>query len=225
MGIKNMKTSFIFKRITSLCILLTLFLGFSRLAAADVNKIIKNVQNTYDDMDNLTASFVQVEIFKLTGTQTETVGKIYIKGGKKYRFESDDQIVVTDGKSVWTYNNISKQLLIDYVRENSGALLPRDMLFKYPKNHYASLLREESDGTKKVYVVRLDPKEDTSGFLSSVKLWIQDKTWLVQKIEAVDLNGNSSLYKINDIDDQTKLPDKLFTYSAPADADVVDMRK
>ena len=215
----------VYKKVTALFVLLMLLSGVSQLAAANVNKIIKNVQNTYDDMDNLTASFVQVETFKLTGTQTETAGKIFIKDGKKYRFESEDQIVVTDGESVWTYNNISNQLLIDNVRENSGALLPRDMLFKYPKNHYATLLKEETGGVKKVYVVRLDPKEDTSGFLSSVKLWVQDKTWLIQKIEAVDLNGNSSLYKITNIDHSTKLADDLFSYSAPAGADVVDMRK
>ncbi len=213
----------VYKKVTALFVLLMLLSGVSQLAAANVNKIIKNVQNTYDDMDNLTASFVQVETFKLTGT--ETAGKIFIKDGKKYRFESEDQIVVTDGERVWTYNNISNQLLIDNVRENSGALLPRDMLFKYPKTHYASLLREETGGVKKVYVVRLDPKEDTSGFLSSVKLWVQDKTWLIQKIEAVDLNGNSSLYKITNIDYSTKLADDLFSYSAPAGADVVDMRK
>ena len=215
----------VYKKVTALFVLLMLLSGVSQLAAANVNKIIKNVQNTYDDMDNLTASFVQVETFKLTGTQTETAGKIFIKDGKKYRFESEDQIVVTDGERVWTYNNISNQLLIDNVRENSGALLPRDMLFKYPKNHYATLLKEETGGVKKVYVVRLDPKEDTSGFLSSVKLWVQDKTWLIQKIEAVDLNGNSSLYKITNIDYSTKLADDLFSYSAPAGADVVDMRK
>lgn len=217
--------NFVQKRIPGLLAVLVLFSAIGSLTAADVNKIIKKVQNTYDDMDNLTASFVQVETFKLTGTQTETAGKIYIKEGKKYRFESEDQVVVTDGKSVWTYNNISKQLLIDHVRENSGALLPRDMLFKYPKNHYASLLGEEKDGSENVFVVRLDPKEDNAGFLSYVKLWIRDKTWLIQKIEAVDLNGNSSLYKIKNIDARTKLADSLFTYSAPAGAEVVDMRK
>ncbi len=214
-----------FKKTMHLMLLLLLFSSTTRLAAADVNKIIKKVQNTYDEMDNLTASFVQVETFKLTRTQAETAGKIFIKDGKKYRFESENQIVVTDGKSVWTYNNISNQLLIDNVRENSGALLPRDMLFKYPKNHYATLLREETDGSKKIFVVRLDPKEDASGFLSSVKLWVRDKTWLIQKIEAVDLNGNSSLYKITNMDAQTKLADSLFTYSAPQGAEVVDMRK
>ena len=126
---------------------------------------------------------------------------------------------------MWTYNQISNQLLIDHVRENSGALLPRDLLFKYPKNHYATLIAEEGTKKHKVFVVRLDPKEEQSGFLSSIKLWIQDKSWHILKIETFDLGGNSSRFEIKDMDTKTKIPADYFNYTAPEGADVVDMRK
>jgi len=205
--------------------LMILFIISGQLMAIDVNKIIKKVQNTYDDMDYLTASFKQVESFKLTGSQTEVLGKIYVKKGVKYRFESEDQVIVTDGKNVWTYNALSNQLLIDDVRENSGAFLPRDMLFKYPKDHYATLVGEAVEGKQKIYTVRLDPKEDATGFLSSIRLWIQDKSWHILKIESKDLGGNISAFEINDMDIKTKLNDDLFQYTAPDGVDVVDMRK
>ena len=138
-----------------LFILVILFVfGKTHVLAQDVNDIIENVQDAYDDMDNLSAQFVQVQTFKLSGNQTETKGKIYIKDGKKYRFESEDQVIVTDGKDVWTYNAISQQLLIDHVRENSGALLPRDVLFKYPKTHYATLLKTEDGKKHKIFIIR-----------------------------------------------------------------------
>lgn len=193
--------------------------------AQDVNKIIKNVQKTYDKLDNLSATFVQTETFKITGSQTETIGKIYIKDGIQYRFESDDQSIVTDGKNVWTYNQLSNQLLIDHVRENSGALLPRDLLFKYPKNHYATLIGEEGTKASKVFIVRLDPKEDHTGYLSSIKLWVKNKSWHIIKVEAFDLGGNSSRFEIQDMNTDTKIPTDYFSYSAPEGADVVDMRK
>jgi outer membrane lipoprotein-sorting protein len=116
----------------------------------EVNDIIKNIQKTYDKMDHFSAVFKQVETFKITGSKTETIGKIYVSDGEKYRFESEDQVVVTDGKSVWTYNAISKQLLIDNVREDSGVLLPRDLLFNYPKTYFATLLSEDDSGKRKV---------------------------------------------------------------------------
>jgi len=214
-----------YKSSVSILFLSIFVLTISVVSAQDVNKIIKKVQKTYDKLDNLSATFVQTETFKITGSQTETIGKIYIKDGNQYRFESDDQSIVTDGKNVWTYNQISNQLLIDHMRENSGALLPRDLLFKYPQNHYATLIAEEGTKRQKVFVVRLDPKEGHSGFLSSIKLWIQDKSWHILKIETFDLGGNSSRFQIEDMDTQTKIPADYFSYTAPEGADVVDMRK
>ncbi len=209
-----------------LLILLTVILfGKIDLFAQDVNDIIENVQDTYDDMDNLSAHFLQRQTFKLSETLTETKGKIYIKNGKKYRFESEDQVIVTDGKDVWTYNAISQQLLIDHVRENSGAFLPRDLLFKYPKTHYATLLKTEPGKAHKQFLIRLDPKEDSQGFLKNIKIWVEDETWLINKIETTDLSGNSSLFIITNMDYHTKISDTLFQFKAPEGADVVDMRQ
>lgn len=206
-----------------------MFLGLSllfmtKLYAADVNKIISKVQDKYDNMKYLTATFKQVETFKLTGSQTENIGKIYIAGGNKYRFESEDQVIVTDGKSVWTYNSISKQLIIDEVRENSGALIPRDLLFKYPQKYYATLLSESKENGKKLYLIRLDPKGQVYGYVKSLKIWVEDDQWLIHKIESTDVNGNKSVYEITDQDTKSKIGEDMFKFVPGKDTEVVDMR-
>jgi len=205
--------------------LVLLAVSLHSIFAADVNDIIKNIQKTYDKMDNLSAVFSQVETFRLTGSQNETIGRIYIKDGEKYRFESEDQVIVTDGKTVWTYNAISKQLLIDRVRKNSGALLPRDMLFKYPKTHLAALINEEKLNGYTYYTVRLDPKEGVRGFIKNLKIRVKKKNWLVDEIETTDQNGNTSIFKITEIDTKKNLDDKLFKYQPHEGAQIVDMRK
>ena len=197
----------------------------SLVLGADVNDIIEHIQETYDELDYLSATFRQTDTFRLTGSKSETLGKIYIKDGEKYRFESEDQAVVTDGETVWTYNSMSKQLLIDRVRKKSGALLPRDLLFKYPKTHHATLLKEEKIKGQTFYVLRLDPKEGVRGFIKSIKIRVREENWLIEEIETTDQNGNSSRFLITEIDTRTKLPDTLFSYQAPEGAQVVDMRK
>ncbi len=204
---------------------LLFILNISLVSGQNVNKIIKNVQKTYDRMDNLSATFRQLESFKLTGTKSETEGRIFVKNGTKYRFESEDQVIVTDGDTVWTYNNISKQLLIDRVRKNSGALLPRDLLFKYPKKYYATLLNTEKTDGKTIYLIRLDPQEGSHSYFQNIKLWVEKGNWHIRKIETTDLNGNSTTFQIRNMDTQTKLADDLFIYKPPAGAEVVDMRK
>jgi len=197
---------------------------FAMSFAEDVEDIIKKVQKKYDKMDNFSAAFKQLEIFKLTGSQNELEGKIFIRQGIKYRFESDDQTVVTDGKSVWTYNAISKQLIIDKVRENSGALLPRDLLYKYPKNSYAALLGEETLNNRSCYLVKLTPKENFPGYLKEIRLWVDKSESLVSRMETTDLNGNNTIFDITSVNSKTELPDTLFSFQPQDGVDVVDMR-
>lgn len=190
----------------------------------DVNDIIGDVQDTYDEIDNFSAVFKRVETFKITGSQTETLGKIYISDGEKYRFESDGQVIVTDGENVWAYSARSNQVIIDKIKENSAALLPRDLLFKYPKKYYATLLKTEMTGKKKIFVIKLDPKEDTHGYVKSIKLWVEEDTWLIQKIEATDLRGNITAFEITKINTKTKIPASHFQYNPGPDTEVVDRR-
>ncbi len=194
------------------------------LMSQDVEDIIEEVQDTYEDMDNFTASFKRVESFKLTGTVSETAGKVWIKEGTKYRFESDEQKVITDGKTVWSYNAINNQVIVDRVRTESGALLPRDMLFKYPKEYFSTLLRTEKQGGKDIFVIKLTPKGKVTGVVKSMKIWVQDDNWLIKKIEITDLNNNSTKFEISNIDISTKLSDDLFSYKDIPGVRVIDMR-
>ncbi|MCB0281402.1 MAG: outer membrane lipoprotein carrier protein LolA [Calditrichae bacterium] len=192
--------------------------------AQDVEDIIEEVQDKYDEIEDLTATFKQIEAFKLTGTVSETTGKIFIKGGVKYRFESDDQVITTDGQTVWTYNAINKQLIIDNVRKNSGALLPRDMLFKYPKEYFSTLVKTEDMDGNKVYVIKLDPRSNVHGYVKSMKIWVSDDEWLINKIETTDLNDNTSTFEISDLKIDKGLSDSLFSFQPGEGDQVVDMR-
>ncbi len=193
--------------------------------AIDAQKIIKKVQKNYDHIENFKATFEKVEIFQLTGTKSTTAGTLYVKNGRKYRFDTENQLVISDGKTVWTYNRINNQVLIDKVRKNSGALLPRDILFKYPKTHYATLIAQKKLNGHRVYIVKLEPKEDVHGYFSSVKIWVRDGQWQIVKIEITDLNGNKSYFNLSHIDTKTVLPDSLFRFTPTPEMNVVDMRE
>jgi len=208
-------------------LLVTVILVFTLMQfsfAQDVEDIIEDVQEKYDEIEDISATFKRIESFKLTGTVSETIGKIYIKDGVKYRFESDDQSIATDGETVWTYNSLSKQFIIDRVRKNSGALLPRDMMFKYPKEYYSTLLKEDKISGKDVFVIKLDPKENVHGFVKSMKIWVEDDEWLIHRIETTDLNDNKSTFEVSNILIDEGLKDSFFILKATEEMNVVDMR-
>lgn len=197
----------------------------SLVIAQDESDIIEEVQDIYEDMEYFSAEFIQKEQFRLTGSENETIGKIYIRNGIEYRLETEDQVVVTDGKVVWSYSFHNKQVIIDYVKEGDASLLPRDMLFKYPKNYYSDLIKKENINGNEYYVLKMTPKENIHGYVKSMKLWVDVESYLINKIEYDDLNDNTSSFTIEKVDIKTELPDSLFRFNPPPQSELIDMRK
>ena len=205
-------------------ILLTLFMFVAISAAQSADDIVEEIQERYENLENLSAEFRQVEQFKLTGSKNETTGKIYIKNGTQYRLETEDQVIVTDGATVWTYSMFNNQVLIDRVKKDDASVLPRDLLFKYPREYYASLLTTEDYEDEEHYVLKLDPKQDTHGYVKSMKIWVNSDDYLISKIEYTDFNDNSSMFAIQKVDIKKDLKESFFTFKIPEGVEIVDLR-
>jgi chaperone LolA len=196
----------------------------SAFSGESASQILKNIVKKYKDINNFTAEFIHTEYFKLTGSMNEINGKIYVKDGIKYRLVTDDQIVVTDGKIVWTYSTYNNQVLIDNVKEGDGSLLPRDLLFKYPKEYYATLLKELKIDSDNYYLLKLDPKENIRGYIQSMQILVNAQTYIISKIEYTDYEQNVSSFEIKKIDTATPLSEEQFTYQIKEGVNVVDLR-
>ena len=203
-------------------LLLIIFFGVSWTQS--VEDIVEEIQQKYEDLENLSARFSQIEHFQLTGSKNETIGKIYVKNGIKYRLETEDRTIVTDGETVWTYSAFNNQVLVDRAKKNDSSLLPRDLLFKYPRDYYASLLDKVKYDNKDHYLLKLDPKEDTHGYVKTMKIWVNTDTYLISKIEYTDFNENISTFAIQKINITKELPDWFFKYEAPEGAEIIDLR-
>ncbi len=190
-------------------------------SAAD---IIEEIQEKYERFKNFSAEFVQTEHFSMTGSKNEVTGKIYVKDGVKYRLESEDQIIVTDGKDMWTYSAFNKQVILDNFKEGDGSLLPRDMLFRYPNEFLATLLDEVEIDGEDFYLLKLDPRENVHGFIKTMKIWVNQDTYLIKRIEYTDFNDSVTDLTIRKIDTQSSLSDDLFTFQAKEGVEVVDLR-
>jgi chaperone LolA len=205
-------------------ILVSALLLTSFVIGQDESDIIEEVQDLYDEIEYFTAEFIQKEEFKLTGSENVTIGKIYIKNGIKYRLETEDHIVVTDGKAVWSYSPHNNKVIVDNIKEGDASLLPRDMLFRYPKNYYSDLLNTETINSNSFYVLKMTPKEDIHGYVKSMKIWVDTESFLIKKIEYDDLNDNTSTFQIEKMDIKSELSDSLFIFNPPPQIELIDMR-
>ena len=187
--------------------------------------VIKKVTEKYDGLTNLKADFKQTFEWELA-EQTQTVsGTIYLRAGDNYRVETEDQLIITDGKTVWTYSKKDNQVIIDLMEKSQENPLPKDLLFKYSKDYNPTHVEEEKLDDNEVYVVLLLPKDENEAFIKSMKIWVDAKTWFTRKIEQVDINDNINTYTVSNIQEGIELASDLFKFEIPDTTEVVDLRE
>ena len=193
---------------------------FSQDEDITAQDIIKNVQNTYKDIDDAKASFSQTLKYGKSKAQT-TSGTLYIKKENKYRIEAGSQIIVTDGTTSWSYNSNKKQVIIDNYKETGNTFSPNKYLFQYPENFYSDLSGTETLNGKDVYLLKLKPRE--GGYVKSAQLWVGKDDWLIKKIY-ISTDESTITYNVKNIQLNPGLSNSKFTFTPPAGVEVIDMR-
>ena len=196
--------------------------SFAYAMSITAKEIIEKVQSKYDKIDDVVLSFTQSVKFKVSKTEQQTSGTLYFKKKHKYRIETDQHVIVTDGKTSWSYSPQNKQVIVDKYKEDKHSLSPEHLLVSYPQDFYSSLTGEEKLGTESVYVLKLTPKEDNS-FATKMKIWIS-KNWIIRKIETTDISGAVTTYSIKDIVIDKGIAEGKFEFKPPQGVDVIDLR-
>ena len=186
-------------------------------------QILEKVQDAYAKVNDAFAEFTQTVSLKYAGIEQTYTGSVMMKRGNKYRIESQQQTIVTDGKTVWAYSPINKQVVIDYFKETPTTFSPEQFLLGLPKNFRATIV-DEDPGTDAAYVLKLTPKEGTSKFVKSLKVWINDTDWSVRKLEYFDMNETRTSYSLTGVRFNQGVPNERFSFAVPDHVGVVDLR-
>jgi outer membrane lipoprotein carrier protein len=185
-------------------------------------EIIEKVQSKYGKLDNVVLNFTQSVKFRVNKSEQQATGTLYFKKKNKYRIETDQHIIVTDGQTSWSYSPQNKQVIIDKYKEDTHSLSPEHLLVSYPQDFYSSLIGEEKLGAESVYVLKLTPKEDNA-FATKLKIWV-GKNWIIRKVETTDISGAVTTYTIKDISIDKGISDNKFEFKPPQGVDVIDLR-
>jgi len=191
--------------------------------AQNAKDIIKNVKKKYEQLQTLKADFEQEYVWELAGETQKLKGTLYLQTGNHYRIETESQVIVTNGKTVWTYAEENNQVIIDDLKTSEENPLPKDLLFKYSEEYTPHLVGEEKLDGKAVYALNLIPK-DKDAFVKSMKIWVDPTLWLTVKIEQKDINDNLNTYWVRNIQENIKIEADVFNFRIPAGAEVVDLR-
>ncbi len=205
-----MKTKFLF-----------LFLLGSFLFAQSGNELLKRVQNKFNSLENFTADFSQA-IYATQGSNTAKVsGKFFYKRKNKFVVELKNEMIVSDGSTIWNLNKKFNRVVISYFSDDPTSFSLERFIFDYPRLCKISLIKEEHLAPGEG-VIELSPK-DQDMECKSVKIRI-NKEGLISSLEIVDRGDIKYHFQFSNFRLNQDMPDSKFTYNPPKGIQIIDLR-
>ena len=185
----------------------------SGIAQGNANAVLKNIQDKFNSITDLSAKITQS-----VNDKVNLKGKVFYKKENHLRFEFDNMIIVSDGETSWNYNKKQDKVIItNYDTEGNKILSIRQIIFEYPES--CELNTSEIEGKK---VLELIPNDDTIGF-SSIKLFTDSEN-LITKVLIDDPATGAIQINLSDYQLNKKLPDSYFSFTPPEGSQVLDLR-
>ena len=183
------------------------------IAQENANEVLKNIQDKYDSINDLSAQLTQS-----VNQKVNLKGKVFYKKENNLRFEFDNMLIISDGETSWNYNKKQEKVIItNYENEGNKILSIRQIIFEYPED--CELSTFEAEGKK---CLELIPKDDTFSF-TSVKLLI-DSEYLITKVLIDDPATGKIQIDLSDYQLNKNLPESYFSFTPSEGSQVLDLR-
>jgi outer membrane lipoprotein carrier protein len=144
--------------------------------------------------------------------------------GDKYRLTIAGQVVICDGKTIWTYIKESNEVQVNNVNDKDESLTPSKLLTSYNENYKPKIVKDKNQTDANIETVELTPKASktfTKAILTIDKAKLQVRSFML-----FDKNGNIFTYKVTKF--LTNIPitatDFSFNPKQYPGVEVIDMR-
>lgn len=218
------RTRYIFAAALLSALALALALPMRAAAAGDdAQELLAKLQDRYKSVRDASVTFSQHVLFGVTKSESSFRGSFVMKKGNKYRLELEDQTIVTDGKSLWSYSKANNQVIINVYREDPKSFSPDKVLVSVPDNYVAAIVGAETYRASETTILKLTPKAKR-GSLRWMKIWVDREDELMRKIQVFDAGENTITYELDEILLNTGVADSRFEFVPPPKAEVIDLR-
>jgi len=196
--------------------------GTTLAISGEAEDLVSKVEKSVREAKTIEIDFEEWFLWKMTDEENVLKGKLLMSGDEKFRIETEDQILISNGETLWTYNKPANRVLVDRLAETDEALLPRQLLLRYTEGYMVQKLPDESVYGKSCKVLLFMNKEGES-YYTRWQVWIDPETHFPAKLMQEDLNGNQNIYFLKSVKAGIALDPHLFQFAIPEDAEVIEM--
>ncbi len=175
---------------------------------------------------NFSADFTMSLIDIQSDLDMTRKGKIII-AGDQYRLKLEDDVVIGNGDTRWTYQKESNEVYVDdEVSEDDSGLNPSKIFTIWESGFKQFYGGETNVDGKTVHQINLHPNKPADTNYHTVKVFVDKaKNELIQ-VEVAGKEGDTYKYKLLDFKPNQDIPANTFTFSKSEfpGAEVIDMR-
>jgi outer membrane lipoprotein carrier protein len=149
---------------------------------------------------------------------------VLVKRPGKIRWEyqkPEPRLFVTDGKTLWDYSPVDKQVRVQEVSEAFSSRVPLSFLAgDCQLRREFSIDAVENAATRSsttFMILDLKPKHSEAG-IARILLEVDLQTYTIEKTTVFDAAGNTTVIALTDLKLNTGLSDQLFQFTPPAEA-------
>lgn len=200
--------------------------------APDADAIVRRAAATYDSLRSLRARFRQVLEMRVFDPprRREGEGTWYQRKPSFLRMDFSDpegDVIVSDGEHLWLYypsthpGQVVRTGLASPGR-GAPAVDLQGRIFRQARTVY----RPEHRGREQVtgrpaHVLELRPRGEGAEY-RRVRVWVDVKSYLVRRLEFHDRSQTVRTITLDEIERDVSLPDSLFRFEPPPDAEVFE---
>jgi len=144
--------------------------------------------------------------------------------GDKYKLTLSEQIVISDGKTMWTILMENQEVMINDVEENEESITPTNLLNSYGDNYKSVYLREDVIKGKTVDLIELTPLKGRT--YTKIEVAIEKGLDQIYSFSMFDKNGSTYSYTIKKYTLNKKIGEFEFVFNEAnyPNFEIVDMR-
>ncbi len=205
---------------------LLMFLGATSYAQYDPKALetLEAMSKKYKVLTSFEANLTSALTNESEGVKEEFKGKIIVKG-EKFRLSLEDQEIINNGTTVWTYLPSAKEVNIDNYDPGSDDINPVKIFEMYKKGFKYLYIADKTEAGVVLEEIDLVPEKKDAQYFK-IKMMIVKKDKSIQSWTMFDKSGNRYKYSITRFTPNVKLDDSLFTFDIKKypGIEVIDLR-
>jgi outer membrane lipoprotein carrier protein len=144
--------------------------------------------------------------------------------GDKYRLTAASQVVICDGKTIWTYLEESNEVQVNSLDNKDDALTPSKLLTSYNTNYKSKMIKDKNQTDPNIETIELIP--NVAKNFNKAVITVDKTKKQIRSFSLFDKNGNTFTYKISNYQTDTPVSASDFTFDKTKfpGVEVIDMR-